>query len=80
MTGRNLLGVNQCNEEFEPFLFWDCQYERMHANIMSHYLVENPTYPENVFQRRFRMPSAMFRQIVQDLEANFDYFKQELTL
>ncbi|KAJ0567004.1 putative harbinger transposase-derived protein [Helianthus annuus] len=45
---------------------------------MKDYFDEAPTFsnPE-IFRRRFRMSKRLFLRIVDDLEANYDYFKQK---
>ncbi|XP_021985329.1 uncharacterized protein LOC110881351 [Helianthus annuus] len=46
--------------------------------LMKDYFDEVPTFPNpEVFRRCFRMSKRLFLRIVDDLESNFDYFKQK---
>jgi hypothetical protein len=47
-----------------------------HATLMQDYFAEVPTYPPNLFRRRYRMHHSLFIKIVEDVEANSNYFKQ----
>ncbi|KAM0024904.1 putative harbinger transposase-derived protein [Helianthus debilis subsp. tardiflorus] len=49
-----------------------------HDRLMKVYFDEAPTFsnPE-VFRRRFRISKRLFLRIVDDLETNYDYFKQK---
>lgn len=42
-----------------------------HNRIMKDYLVREPRYTEEMFRRRFRMSSRLFKYICSDLEKNF---------
>ncbi|XP_022031381.1 uncharacterized protein LOC110932346 [Helianthus annuus] len=56
------------------------ELDRRAANdrLMKDYFDEAPTFPNpEVFRRRFRMSKHLFLHIVDDLENNFDYFKQK---
>jgi hypothetical protein len=58
---------------------WTCiQHNRVlgHATLMQDYFSEVPTYPTNLFRRRYRMCRSLFVKIVEDVEANSNYFKQ----
>ena len=44
-----------------------------HNRLMRNYFVENPTYPESYFRRRFRMSTELFRRIAEKL-ASLDRF------
>ncbi|XP_062700579.1 uncharacterized protein LOC109407066 [Aedes albopictus] len=43
--------------------------------LMDHYFSPQSVYPENLFERRFRMPKRMFLRILEDITAANDYFK-----
>ncbi|XP_021985392.1 uncharacterized protein LOC110881443 [Helianthus annuus] len=44
---------------------------------MKDYFDEAPTFSNEFFRHRFRMSKRLFLRIVDDLEANYDYFKQK---
>jgi hypothetical protein len=46
------------------------------ATLMQDYFAEVSTYPPNLFRRRYRMRRSLFVKIVEDVEANSNYFKQ----
>ncbi|KAJ0789049.1 putative harbinger transposase-derived protein [Helianthus annuus] len=48
-----------------------------HDRLMKDYFDEAPTFSNQMFRRRFRMSKRLFLRIVDDLEANCDYFKQK---
>ncbi|XP_035845964.1 uncharacterized protein LOC110944152 [Helianthus annuus] len=48
-----------------------------HDRLMKDYFDEAPTFSNEFFRRRFRMSKRLFLRIVNDLEANYDYFKQK---
>eukprot|EP00267_Zea_mays_P054706 XP_020407963.1 uncharacterized protein LOC109945971 [Zea mays] len=41
------------------------------------YFCENPTYPEKMFRRRFRMSSSLFKRIAKAVEQHDNYFVQK---
>jgi hypothetical protein len=47
-----------------------------HATPMQDYFTEVPTYLPSLFRRRYRMRCSLFVKIVEDVEANSNYFKQ----
>ena len=47
-----------------------------HNRLMRHYFVENPTYPESYFHRRFRMSTELFRRIAEKLASHDRVFQQ----
>jgi hypothetical protein len=47
-----------------------------HATQMQDYFAEVPTYSPNLFRRRYRKRRSLFVKIVNDVEANSNYFKQ----
>jgi hypothetical protein len=42
------------------------------------YFAENPTYPEKIFRRRFRMSSRLFKRIAEAVEKHDKYFVQKV--
>ncbi|XP_076916287.1 uncharacterized protein LOC143575941 [Bidens hawaiensis] len=55
-----------------------CDREREHGEerLMKDYFVDNPTYGEDTFRRRFRMRKPLFLRIVAVVTANDVYFQQ----
>ena len=47
-----------------------------HNRLMRHYFVENPTYPESYFRRRFRMSTELFRRIAEKLASHDRFFSK----
>ena len=47
-----------------------------HNRLMKNYFVENPTYPESYFHRRFRMSTDLFRRIAEKLASHDRFFQQ----
>ena len=45
-----------------------------HNRLMKNYFVENPTYPESYFRRRFRMSIELFRRIAEKLASHVRVF------
>ena len=43
---------------------------------MNDYFVEQPKFNEDVFRDRFRMSKRLFLQIVNDIEAQFEWFQE----
>jgi len=50
--------------------------EEAHEKLMSDYFVEEPKFGEFFFRQRFRMSKPLFLQIVNDIEARFEYFQE----
>ncbi|KAJ9561744.1 hypothetical protein OSB04_006904 [Centaurea solstitialis] len=46
------------------------------ARLIADYFSDNPTYPEEMFKRRFRMSRNLFIRIVYDLYTRYPYFQQ----
>ncbi|XP_076909863.1 uncharacterized protein LOC143567290 [Bidens hawaiensis] len=44
----------------------DCECEQGEARLMKDYFVDNPTYDQDIFQRRFRMRKPLFLCIVDE--------------
>ena len=45
--------------------------------LWNDYFSENPTYPENLFRRRFRMNKSLFMRIVDRLSNEVEYFREK---
>uniref|UniRef100_A0A0D3CJC1 DDE Tnp4 domain-containing protein n=1 Tax=Brassica oleracea var. oleracea TaxID=109376 RepID=A0A0D3CJC1_BRAOL len=50
--------------------------ERGHNQLLTDYFNENPTYPSEMFRRRFRMNKSLFLRIVDRLSTEVPYFQQ----
>ncbi|KAL0864906.1 hypothetical protein Bca101_044024 [Brassica carinata] len=50
--------------------------EEGHIRLWNDYFSESPTYPDNLFRRRFRMNKPLFMQIVYQLSNEVQYFRQ----
>ena len=46
-----------------------------HNRLMKNYFVENPTYPESYFRRRFRMSTELFRRTTEKLARHDRFFQ-----
>ncbi|CAN6864888.1 unnamed protein product [Brassica oleracea] len=49
--------------------------EKGHNNLWNDYFSDTPTYPHNLFRRRFRMNKSLFLYIVHRLSTEVEYFK-----
>ena len=47
-----------------------------HNQLWNDYFKENPTYPPEMFKRRFRMNKQLFLRIVERLSSEVPYFQQ----
>ncbi|KAL3636538.1 hypothetical protein CASFOL_018837 [Castilleja foliolosa] len=56
--------------------YFERQREHGHERLMNDYFVENPTYPPEIFRRRFRMRKPVFLRIMEAVTANDEYFQQ----
>ncbi|XP_022031153.1 protein ALP1-like [Helianthus annuus] len=45
--------------------------------LMQDYFGEEPVYDAKIFRRRFRMSKRLFTRITNDMEEDYDYFKQK---
>ncbi|XP_023644414.1 putative nuclease HARBI1 [Capsella rubella] len=50
--------------------------EEGHNNLWNDYFSDTPTYPPNLFRRRFRMNKPLFMRIVHRLSTEVQYFQQ----
>jgi hypothetical protein len=48
-----------------------------HMQLYNDYFSENPTYPENIFRRRFRMRRSLFLKIINAISQEDKYFIQK---
>ena len=46
-----------------------------HEMLVRDYFADNPVYDDQLFARRFRMSKRLFKRIVDDLEANYQFFE-----
>jgi len=51
---------------------WEQGYEQLYKDYFS----EEPTYPDHMFRRRFRMRKQVFLRIVERLENGMEFFQQ----
>jgi hypothetical protein len=51
-----------------------------HRKLYCDYFAEKPTYPEKIFQRRFRLSSRLFKRIAEAVENHDKYFTQKKML
>ncbi|KAG7568238.1 Harbinger transposase-derived protein [Arabidopsis thaliana x Arabidopsis arenosa] len=50
--------------------------EEGHIQLWNDYFAENPTFPPNLFRRRFRMNKPLFMRVVDRLSAEIQFFQQ----
>ena len=81
------------DQAFENFQIQDDQEERRkkekkrvyierhrgeaHNRLWNDYFSETPTYPHNLFRRRFRMNKSLFMHIVERLSDEVQFFRQK---
>ncbi|XP_048618736.1 putative nuclease HARBI1 isoform X1 [Brassica napus] len=51
--------------------------EEGHIRLWNDYFSETPTYPDNIFRRRFRMNKPLFMHIVDRLSNEVQYFREK---
>ncbi|XP_048605407.1 uncharacterized protein LOC125582965 [Brassica napus] len=56
-------------------IFIERKREEGKDQLWNDYFSETPTFPHNIFRRRFRMNKTLFLRIVHRLEQEVDYFK-----
>ncbi|KAL6537927.1 hypothetical protein OROHE_012214 [Orobanche hederae] len=56
--------------------YYEREREVGHQSLMRDYLGENPTYPDYLFRRRFRMCKNLFLRLVNAVEAHDEFFHQ----
>lgn len=52
----------------------DRQFRSGHQKLFDDYFADNPTYDEQTFYRRFRIPKSLFTQICDDLGRHDEFF------
>jgi len=52
-------------------------HEEGDIRLWNDYFSETPTYPDNLFQRRFRMNKPLFMHIVDRLSNEVEFFRQK---
>uniref|UniRef100_A0A0D3E4H0 DDE Tnp4 domain-containing protein n=1 Tax=Brassica oleracea var. oleracea TaxID=109376 RepID=A0A0D3E4H0_BRAOL len=65
-------------KERKTRVFIERHREEGHQKLWNDYFSETPTYPHNVFQRRFRMNKALFLRIVHRLSIEVEYFQPKV--
>ncbi|XP_009103805.2 uncharacterized protein LOC103829872 [Brassica rapa] len=63
-------------KERKKRIFIERNREEGHKNLWNDYFSDTPTYPHNLFRRRFRMNKPLFLYIVNRLSTEVDYFQQ----
>ncbi|XP_018458072.2 uncharacterized protein LOC108828914 [Raphanus sativus] len=63
-------------KERKKRIFIERNREEGHNNLWNDYFSETPTYPHNIFRRRFRMNQRLFLRIVHSLSQEFEFFQQ----
>jgi hypothetical protein len=53
-------------------------FAKAHDNIYRKYFADDPIYPESIFRRRYRMPSALLKKIISELQLHDTYFQQKM--
>ena len=62
-------------KERKTRVFIERHREEGHQKLWNDYFSETPTYPHNLFRRRFRMNKALFLRIVHRLSTEVEYFQ-----
>ena len=65
-------------KERKTRVFIERHREEGHQKLWNDYFSETPTYPHNVFRRRFRMNKALFLRIVHRLSTEVEYFQPKV--
>jgi len=52
-------------------------HEEGNVRLWNDYFSETPTYPQNLFRRRFRMNKPLFMRIVDRLSNEVEFFRQK---
>ena len=61
----------------KKIVFIERNREESHLRLWNDYFSETPTYPENIFRRRFRMNKPLFMHIVDRLSNEVQFFRQK---
>ncbi|XP_009128548.2 putative nuclease HARBI1 [Brassica rapa] len=76
------LAINYGDQEYErkkrkKRVHIERNREEGDRRLWNDYFSETPTYPENLFRRRFRMNKSLFMRIVDRLSNEVEYFRQK---
>jgi len=69
------IDFNPQPKERKTRVFIERHREEGHRKLWNDYFSETPTYPHNIFRRRFRMNKALFLRIVHRLSTEVEYFQ-----
>ena len=69
------IDFNPQPKERKTRVFIERHREEGHQKLWNDYFSETPTYPHNIFRRRFRMNKALFLRIVHRLSTEVEYFQ-----
>ena len=72
------IDFNPKPKERKTRVFIERHREEGHQKLWNDYFSETPTYPHNVFRRRFRMNKALFLRIVHRLSTEVEYFQPKV--
>uniref|UniRef100_A0A0D3EED8 Myb-like domain-containing protein n=2 Tax=Brassica oleracea var. oleracea TaxID=109376 RepID=A0A0D3EED8_BRAOL len=64
-------------EERKKRIYIERNREEGDVRLWNDYFSETPTYPDNIFRRRFRMNKPLFLRIVHHLPNEVDFFRQK---
>uniref|UniRef100_A0A0D3E334 Uncharacterized protein n=1 Tax=Brassica oleracea var. oleracea TaxID=109376 RepID=A0A0D3E334_BRAOL len=64
-------------EERKKLIYIERNREEGNVRLWNGYFSETPTYPDNLFRRRFRMNKPLFLRIVHQLSNEVDFFRQK---
>lgn len=62
-------------KERKKCVFIERNREEGDKQLWNDYFTETPTYPHNIFRRRFRMNKSLFLTIVHRLSTEIEYFQ-----
>ena len=73
-------GQEDERKERKKRVYIERNHEEGHVRLWNDYFSETPTYPENLFRRRFRMNKSLFMHIVDRLSNEVQFFRQKKVL
>ena len=59
----------------KPRIHIERNQEEGHTKLWNDYFCETPTYPHNLFRRRFRMNKSLFLRIMHRMSTEIEYFQ-----